>query len=54
MFLSGEQHANLHRIAPEIHLCLFGLIIMIADPFVSAARKRILGWVGFVGTTRPP
>jgi NADH-quinone oxidoreductase subunit N len=50
MFLSAEQHANLHRIAPEIHLCLFGLIIMIADPFVSAARKRVLGWVGFVGT----
>ncbi len=50
MFLSAEQHANLHRIAPEIHLCLFGLIIMVADPFVSAARKRVLGWVGFVGT----
>jgi len=49
MFLSADQHANLHRIAPEIHLCLFGLIIMIADPFVSAARKRVLGWVGFVG-----
>lgn len=50
MFLSAEQHANLHRIAPEIHLCLFGLIIMIADPFVSAARKRALGWLGFIGT----
>jgi NADH-quinone oxidoreductase subunit N len=50
MFLSGEQHANLHRIAPEIHLCLFGLIIMIADPFVNAARKRVLGWLGFIGT----
>jgi NADH-quinone oxidoreductase subunit N len=50
MFLSAEQHANLQRIAPEIHLCLFGLIIMVADPFVSAARKRVLGWVGFAGT----
>ncbi len=49
MFLSAEQHVNLHRIAPEIHLCLFGLIIMIADPFVGAARKRVLGWVGFAG-----
>ncbi|HEY6904550.1 MAG TPA: NADH-quinone oxidoreductase subunit N [Candidatus Acidoferrales bacterium] len=49
MFLSAEQHANLHRISPEIHLCLFGLIIMIADPFISAARKRVLGWVGFAG-----
>jgi NADH-quinone oxidoreductase subunit N len=49
MFLSAEQHANLHCIAPEIYLCLFGLIIMLADPFVSAARKRLLGWVGFVG-----
>jgi NADH-quinone oxidoreductase subunit N len=50
MFFSPEQLANLHRIAPEIHLCLFGLIIMVADPFVSAARKRVLGWVGFAGT----
>lgn len=49
MFLSAEQHVNLHRIAPEVYLCLFGLIIMIADPFVGAARKRVLGWVGFVG-----
>jgi NADH-quinone oxidoreductase subunit N len=43
------QLINLHRIAPEVHLCLFGIIIMIADPFVSASRKRLLGWVAFVG-----
>ena len=30
-------------------LCLFGLLIMVVDPFVSAARQRILGWLGFVG-----
>jgi NADH-quinone oxidoreductase subunit N len=46
--MSG-QLVNLHRIAPEVNLCLFGIIIMIADPFVSAARKRVLGWVAFVG-----
>jgi NADH-quinone oxidoreductase subunit N len=44
------QFLNLHRLAPEVHLCLFGIIIMIADPFVNAAHKRILGWLAFVGT----
>jgi len=47
--ISGQQLMNLHRLAPEVHLCLFGIIIMIADPFVGAARKRMLGWVAFVG-----
>ncbi len=41
---------NLHRIAAEVHLCLIGIAIMIADPFLSQARKRVLGWVAFVGT----
>jgi NADH-quinone oxidoreductase subunit N len=45
----GGQIDNLHRLAPEITLCLFGIIVMIADPFVGAARKRALGWVALVG-----
>lgn len=40
---------NLHRLAPEVVLCVFGIIVMIADPFVAAARKRVLGWVALVG-----
>jgi NADH-quinone oxidoreductase subunit N len=47
--MSG-QFVNLHRLAPEVHLCLFGIIVMIVDPFVGAAHKRVLGWVAFVGT----
>jgi NADH-quinone oxidoreductase subunit N len=47
--MSG-QFANFHRLAPEVLLCLFGIIVMIVDPFVGAAHKRILGWVAFVGT----
>ena len=35
---------------PEVHLCLFGIIVMIVDPFVAAARKRVLGWLAFAGT----
>jgi NADH-quinone oxidoreductase subunit N len=47
--MSG-QLANFHRLAPEVCLSLFGIIVMIVDPFVGAAHKRILGWVAFVGT----
>ena len=47
--MSG-QLANFHRLAPEVCLSLFGIIVMIVDPFVGAAHKRILGWVAFAGT----
>ncbi len=46
--MSGQM-ANLIRLAPEVHLCLVGILIMIVDPFVGAARKRALGWVAFAG-----
>ena len=49
MHLSHEQYANIGRLFPEVVLCVFGLLIMVVDPFVSAARQRILGWLGFVG-----
>ncbi len=45
-----EQIANFHRLAPEIILCAFGIVIMVADPFVQAAHKRALGWLAFIGT----
>ncbi len=47
--LAAEQHANLHRLAPEIHLCFFGILIMLVDPFVRPERRRVLGWLGFFG-----
>ena len=40
----------LDRIAPEIVLCFFGMLIMLVDMFLSPARRRILGWLAFVGT----
>lgn len=46
----GEQISNFHRLAPEIILCAFGIVIMVADPFVPAAHKRALGWLAFIGT----
>src|SRR6202522_2401136 len=45
-----EQLANFHRLAPEIILCVLGIVIMVADPFVQAAHKRALGWLAFIGT----
>jgi NADH-quinone oxidoreductase subunit N len=47
--LSAEQFANLHRLAPEIVLCIFGIAIMILDPFVARAHRKAMGWVAFVG-----
>ena len=41
---------DLYRIAPEIVLCVFGMLIMLIDPFVPAGRKRSMGWLAFVGT----
>jgi NADH-quinone oxidoreductase subunit N len=46
----AEQIANLHRVAPEVVLCLFGILVMIVDPFVSSRGRRALGWTAFVGT----
>ena len=45
-----EQIVNLHRIAPEIILCFFGIVIMLLDPVLGPKRQRALGWVAFVGT----
>jgi NADH-quinone oxidoreductase subunit N len=50
MQISAEQIGNLHRVAPELVLCAFGVLIMVLDPFVSATRQRVLGWIGFAGT----
>lgn len=41
---------DLYRIAPEIVLCFFGILIMLIDPFIPAGRKRSMGWLAFAGT----
>ena len=48
--IPAPQIANLHRVAPEIVLCAVGLLIMIVDPFIGAAKQRVLGWIAFAGT----
>jgi NADH-quinone oxidoreductase subunit N len=47
--MATGQLLNLHRVAPEFHLCITGILVMILDPFVGAARKRWLGWLAFAG-----
>jgi NADH-quinone oxidoreductase subunit N len=49
MHFPAEQIANLQRLAPEVVLCFFGIVIMAVDPFVRAANRKVLGWLGFVG-----
>src|SRR5580692_3131497 len=50
MHFSAEQFSNVHRVAPEIILCLSGIVIMLLDPFLGRGRQRMLGWVAFIGT----
>jgi NADH-quinone oxidoreductase subunit N len=50
MHFPAEQFSNLHRLAPEIVLSLFGIAIMLLDPFLGRGKQRILGWVAFIGT----
>jgi NADH-quinone oxidoreductase subunit N len=41
---------NLYAILPAIVLSLFGIAIMVAEPFVSEQKKSSLGWLAFAGT----
>ena len=31
-------------------LCVFGMLIMLIDPYIAEGRKRAMGWLGFAGT----
>ena len=46
---AAEQIVNFHRLLPEIVLCFFGILIMLIDPFLAAASKRAMAWLGFAG-----
>jgi len=41
---------NIYAILPALVLSVFGMIVMVAEPFVSEQRKSGLGWVAFAGT----
>ena len=40
---------DVQQILPDIILSLFGIAILLADPFVSKAKKASLGIVGLLG-----
>ncbi|MFQ5817572.1 MAG: NADH-quinone oxidoreductase subunit N [Terriglobia bacterium] len=42
--------ADLLRLLPEIVLAIFGVVVMVADPFVSRPHKHHLGTLALVGT----
>src|SRR3989442_1566858 len=41
---------NIAAILPPLVLSLFGIGVMVAEPFVSEKRKSALGWLAFAGT----
>jgi NADH-quinone oxidoreductase subunit N len=47
--IPAVQIANLHRLAPEIVLSVFGILVMVVDPFIAAAKQKITGWLAFIG-----
>src|SRR6202050_1553178 len=47
--IPAEQLFNLYRVAPEIILCLFGILVMLAEPFLSEAHKRVSAWLALTG-----
>jgi NADH-quinone oxidoreductase subunit N len=40
---------NFVSILPAIVLSVFGIIVMVAEPFTSSEKKPNLGWLGFAG-----
>jgi NADH-quinone oxidoreductase subunit N len=47
--ISAEQLLNLYRVAPEIILCGFGILTMLAEPFLGPAHKRVSAWLALLG-----
>ena len=41
---------NIAAILPPLVLSLFGIGVMVAEPFVNQQRKSNLGWLAFAGT----
>jgi len=40
---------DMMRILPEIVLSVFAVLIMVLEPFVGAANKKLLGWMALLG-----
>ncbi len=41
---------NIAAILPALVLSIFGITVMVAEPFVSQQQKSALGWLAFAGT----
>jgi NADH-quinone oxidoreductase subunit N len=43
------QPIDMLRILPEIILTVFAVLIMVAEPFIGATHKKMLGWLALLG-----
>src|SRR6516162_10970999 len=41
---------NIYAILPAIVLSVFGIVVMVAEPFVSEQKKSGLAWLALAGT----
>lgn len=47
--MTGPTAIDIVRILPETTLFVFGMAVMVLEPFVGAARKKVLGWLALLG-----
>jgi NADH-quinone oxidoreductase subunit N len=47
--MSAPQMLDMMRVLPEIILSLFAVLIMVLEPFVAPAHKKLLGWMALLG-----
>ena len=40
---------DVYRLAPELVLCAFGIVVMLAEPYVSRARRGVLATLALLG-----
>ena len=43
------QTSDMLRVLPEIVLSVFGVLVMVLEPFVPSGSKRLLGWLALLG-----
>src|SRR5438105_11149957 len=41
---------NIYAILPALVVSIFGIVVMVAEPFVSEPKKSGLGWLALIGT----
>jgi len=47
--MNAFQPVDMMRTLPEIILAVFAVVIMVLEPFIGSAHKKVLGWMALLG-----